>query len=50
MTSTLFVFWLEDTCVPDDKISAAWWARAYGTLGPPARGKARGDYGTIRAD
>ena len=25
MTSTLFVFWLEDTCVPDDKIFAAWW-------------------------
>ena len=25
MTSRLFVFWLEDTCVPDDKISAAWW-------------------------
>ena len=25
MTSTLFVLWLEDTCVPDDKISAAWW-------------------------
>ena len=25
MTSTLFVFWLEDTCVPDDKISLTWW-------------------------
>ena len=25
MTSRLLVFWLEDTCVPDDKISAAWW-------------------------
>ena len=25
MTSRLFVFWLEDTCVPDDNISAAWW-------------------------
>ena len=25
MTSILFVFWLKDTCVPDDKISAAWW-------------------------
>ena len=25
MTSILFVLWLEDKCVPDDKISAAWW-------------------------
>ena len=25
MTSRLLVFWLEDTCIPDDKISAAWW-------------------------
>ena len=26
MTSTLFVFWLEDTCVPDDKIPEIAWA------------------------
>ena len=25
MISRLLVFWLEDTCVPDDKNSAAWW-------------------------
>ena len=25
MTSRLLVFWLEDTCVSDDKISLTWW-------------------------
>ena len=32
LTSTLFVFWLEDTCVPDDKIpEIAWTAHKGGS-------------------